>query len=127
MNKVLQVLVVLAALFFLVIGLRWAVDPAGAAATLGMALLDGAGRSSQIADVGVFFLAVGMMILTAVVTGRRSWYHVPALMLFGAAIYRTLAWLFHGAPFAADGIAVELVVGSLLLVAGARLAEGESA
>jgi hypothetical protein len=122
MNKLLQVLVVLAALFFIVVGLRWAVDPAGAAAMLGMPLLEGAGRSSQMADTGVFFLATGMLILTAVVTARRSWYHVPALILFGAAIYRIVAWLFHDAAFVADGLAVEVVVGSLLLLAGARLA-----
>ena len=40
-----------------------------------------------------------------------------------AAIYRIVAWLFHDAAFAADGIAVEVVVGSLLLFAGARLAK----
>lgn len=121
MNKLLQVLVALAALFFIVMGLRWAVDPAGAAATLSMPLLDGAARSSQIADTGLFFLATGVLILTAVVTGRRSWFHVPALILFGAAIYRIVAWLFHDAAFVVDGIAVEVVVGSLLLFAAARL------
>ena len=125
MNKVLKVLVVLAGIFFVVMGLRWAVDPAGAAAALGMTLLEGAGRSSQMADIGVFFLATGLMVLTGVVTGRRHWYHVTALILFGAAIYRIVAWLFHDAAFAADGIAVEIIVGSLLLLAGSRLAEPE--
>ncbi|MCB1855746.1 MAG: hypothetical protein KDI05_12755 [Halieaceae bacterium] len=122
MNTVLKVLVVLAGLFFVVMGLRWAVDPAGAAATLGMPLLEGAARSSQMADIGVFFLAGGLFIFTAVITARRSWYHVPALIMFGAAIYRLIAWLFHDAAFVVDGIAVEVIVGSLLLFAGARLA-----
>lgn len=126
MNKLLQVLVVLPAILFIVIGLRWAVDPAGAAAALGMTLMEGVGRSSQMADVGTFFLAMGMLMLVAVITAQRSWFHVPALILFCAAIFRIVAWLFHDAALAADMIAVEVVVGVLLLVAAARLSTGEA-
>ena len=126
MNKLLKVLVVLPAIFFIVMGLRWAVDPAGAAAALGMTLMEGVGRSSQMADVGTFFLAMGMLMLVAVITAQRSWFHVPALILFCAAIFRIVAWLFHDAALAADMIAVEVVVGVLLLVAAARLSTGEA-
>ena len=126
MNKLLKVLVVLPAILFIVIGLRWAVDPAGAAAALGMTLMEGVGRSSQMADVGTFFLAMGMLMLVAVITAKRAWFHVPALILFGAAIFRIVAWLFHDAALAADMIAVEVVVGGLLLVAAARLSTAET-
>jgi hypothetical protein len=126
MNKLLKVLVVLPAILFIFIGLRWAVDPAGAGAALGMSLLSGVGLSSQIGDTGVFFLTMGMLMLTAVITGERRWFHVPALMLFGVAVFRTVAWLFHDAAFAVQSIAVEIVVGSLLLFAASRLGSGES-
>ncbi|MCB1698396.1 MAG: hypothetical protein H6984_00250 [Pseudomonadales bacterium] len=122
MNSLLRVLCTLAAVFFVVMGLRWLVDPAGVAAVLGMPLLDGAGRSTQIADLAVFFLAVGMMILVALLTSRRHWFLVPALMLLGAAIFRILAWLVHDASFAGESVALEMVVACLLFLSCARLA-----
>ena len=63
MKTLLRILVTLPGVLFVVIGLRWAVDPTGAAAELGMSLLEGVGRSSQIADVGALFLAMGLMML----------------------------------------------------------------
>lgn len=124
MDKVLKLLVVLLGLLFVVMGLRWVVDPAGAAAGLGMPLLEGVARSSQIADVGSFFLAMGGLVLVAVATARRSWYYVSALIPLVAAVIRLVAWQFHGAAFAGVPIAVEVVSGCLLLVAASRLGRG---
>ena len=121
MKTVLRVLVVLAAITFLVIGLRWAIDPSAAASDLGMTLLSGVGRSSQIGDVGALFLSMGSMILIALTTGQRSWFYAPALMLSLIAVLRILAWLFHDAALALDMIVVEVVVASLLLLASSRL------
>ena len=121
MKTVLRVLVVLAAITFLVIGLRWAIDPSSAASDLGMTLLSGVGRSSQIGDVGALFLSMGSMILIALTTGQRSWFYAPALMLSLIAVLRILAWLFHDAALALDMIVVEVVVASLLLLASSRL------
>ena len=59
MNNFLRIVVALPAIGFLVIGLRWAIDPSTAASDLGMTLLSGLGRSSQIADVGALFLSMG--------------------------------------------------------------------
>lgn len=80
MNKVLIVIVALPGILFVVTGLRWLVDPASAAGQLGMPLLDGVGRSSQIGDISGFFLTLGMLILIALITAKRSWYY-PAIML----------------------------------------------
>ena len=49
MNKILKVIVAVPAILFLIIGLRWLVAPAGVAGEFGMPLLDGLGRSTQIA------------------------------------------------------------------------------
>jgi hypothetical protein len=124
-NKVLRVLVALPGILFVVMGLRWLVDPTGAASGLGMELLDGIGRSTQIADLAVFFLAMGMMILVGLITSQRHWFHVPALMLLGAAIFRVLAWLLHDAALAGQLIGVELVVACLLLFGASRLSTRE--
>lgn len=122
MKILLRILVVLPAIFFIMIGVRWAVDPGGAAATLGMTLQDGVGRSTQIGDIGGFFLATGMMMLGALVTAQRPWFYAPALLLFLIAVFRTIAWLAHGAALAIDAILVELIVASILLFASSRLA-----
>ena len=121
MKTVLRVLVVLAAITFLVIGLRWAIDPSSAASDLGMTLLSGVGRSSQIGDVGALFLSMGSMILIALVTGQRSWFYAPALMLSLIAVLRILAWLLHDAALTLDMIILEVIVASLLLFASSRL------
>ena len=125
MNRILRALVALPGIFFVVMGLRWLVDPAGAAGDMDMELLDGIGRSTQIGDLATFFLALGMMILVGLITSQRRWFHVPALMLLGAAIFRVLAWLLHDAALAGQLIAVELVVACLLLFAASRLTAGE--
>ena len=42
--------------FFTLMGLRWAFDPSSAAESLGMVLLDGNALSTQIGDLGSFFI-----------------------------------------------------------------------
>ncbi len=123
MKTVLRILVTLPAVLFVVMGLRWITDPTGAATALGMTLLDGVGRSSQIGDVGALFLSMGMMMMLALITARRSWFYAPALMLALIAVLRLLAWLLHGAALALDAIIVEVVVASILLFAASRLAQ----
>lgn len=123
MTKVLPIIVGLLALLFAAIGLRWLVDPAGAAGELGMPLLDGLGRSAQIGDMGSFFLSVAVFILLALTTGRRSWYYPPIILLSVTAFMRTIAWIFHDASLALDMIGVEIVVSVILYVASSKLSE----
>ena len=119
-NKFLSALVVLPAVLFVVTGVRWLVDPADVAPTLGLALDQGLGLSSQVGDLSSFFLTLGICILAAVVTGRRTWYYTPILLLSLAAIGRLVAWLVHDAALAPQ-IGLELVIAVLLLVASRRL------
>jgi hypothetical protein len=121
MNKILRVIVALPGILFVVIGLSWLVDPAGAAKNLGMTLFDGLGRSSQIADFGAFFTTGGCLVLIGVITQKRTWLYAPAMMLCFAAVFRILAWLIQGAAFAGPQIAVEVVLTGLLLFAASRL------
>ena len=118
MNKVLRILTALPALMFLATSVRWLVDPEGAAATIGMPLLDGLARSSQIGDLGAFFLAAGSMLLLGVITLQRAWFYGAALLFGGAAVFRVLAWAAQDAALATPMIVVEVVV-TLLAVATA--------
>ena len=122
MKTLLRVLVALAGILFVVLGLRWAVDPSSAAASLKMTLMTGVGLSSQIADVGAFFLSGGIMILLGLITSKPSWFQAAALMVALAAVYRVLAWLVHDAALAMDMIVVEVVLTTLLLFASSKLA-----
>lgn len=121
MNKIINVIVGLVGGLFVIMGLSWLVDPAGAAKNLGMPLLEGLGRSSQIADCGAFFTTGGSMVLIGIITRQRTWLYAPSMMLCCAAVFRILAWLVHGAAFATPQIAVEVVLTALLMFAASRL------
>jgi hypothetical protein len=105
---------------FLLQGVAFVAAPASAAASLGMALLDGVGRSTQIGDFASFFLTLGATMLAGSLGGRPRLLFVPAGMLAATAVVRTLAWLVHGAAFAATFVAVEVAVAALLVTAARR-------
>ena len=119
MKIVLKVILAFPAVLFIVMGVRWFVDPVGIAPDFGFALGDGVGRSSQVGDFAAFFLTMGMCILIGLVSGRRAWYYPPIMLLLFAATGRVLAWTLHDASFAGSMIAFEVLVAALLL-AGAR-------
>lgn len=121
MNNLIKVLVVAPAILFIVMGIRWLVAPAGIASEFGFELGQGLGLSSQIGDMSAFFLTGGMCALIAVISGRRTWYYPPMMLLGLTAIGRVIAWSVHGAEFATTPIAVEVIVTVILLVASRRL------
>ena len=123
LNLVLKLLVVLPAILFVVTGLRWLVAPAGVAPMFGLPLLDGVGLSSQIGDMSGYFLTLGLCMLTALVSGNRTWYYPPVLLLLLTAMGRILAWLIHDAALAVNMIVPEIVVAIILLAASRRLAQ----
>jgi hypothetical protein len=122
-KTILKVIVVLPAVLFIIMGLRWLVDPAGIAPEFGFVLGDGVGRSSQVGDFAAFFLAMGACILTGLVSGRRVWYYPPVMLLLLAATGRVLAWAVHEATFAGSMIAFEVLIAALLLAASRWLPE----
>ncbi|MBT3409746.1 MAG: hypothetical protein HN744_14440 [Halieaceae bacterium] len=121
MNKILKVLILLPAILFLVIGLRWLVDPAGVAPSFGLALSQGLGLSSQVGDMAGFFLTTSICMLIAVIGGHRIWFYPPVMLLSITALGRIVAWLVHDAGLATEQIAVEVIVSVLLLIASRRL------
>ncbi len=123
MNKILKVVVALTAVVFASIGLRWLVAPEGVATEFGMTLMEGLGLSSQIGDLGAYFLSLAIFILLALATGRRTWYYPPIILLGLTAIMRTMAWMFHGASLAMDMISVEVIVCAILYIGSLRVAD----
>lgn len=121
MQPRLRLVVTLLGGFFALQGLAWLVAPARAAAGLGMPLLDGLGRSTQIGDFASFFLTAGVTMLLGSRPGHARILLFPAALVGGAAVTRTLAWLLHGADFAALFIPVEVVTGLVLFTAAGKL------
>ena len=67
--------------FFLINGLQWIIAPARIAEQLGMPLLEGVGLSTQIGDMGSFFITVGAMTLIGAITTTRHWFYAPSMLL----------------------------------------------
>ena len=109
----LRTLMALPAVVFIVIGLRWLVAPDASAAFFGMTIMEGLGLSTQIGDMAAIFLTLGLSVLAGLVSGKRTWFLVPSIFLVLVATARILAWAFHGATFAADMIAQELLIAAL--------------
>ena len=127
MKTTMKVITALAALLFISIGVRWAVAPAGVAEEFGMPLLQGMGLSTQIGDLGSFFLCGGLMGLIGIYTERRDWLYAAAMLLTGTAIFRTIAWAAHDAALAVQSISVEVIVTAILLVTAAQFKPAASA
>ena len=123
MKNFLRVLAGFFGAFFLLMGLRWIIDPSSAAASLGMPLLEGAGLSTQIGDVGSFFITIGVMTLIGVIKQKRHWLYAPSMLLLVAALYRVLSTILHGAAFALPAIAIEIIVGLFLIFAGPKISK----
>lgn len=121
MNKTLKIITALPAIIFLLMGVNWLARPRDAADALGMPLLDGIGRSTQIGDMSAFFLALGAMISIGLITHKPAWLSAPALLLGLAASCRILAWLLHDAALPMDLIAPEIIFCALLLFSASRL------
>ena len=121
LNIVLRVLVALPAVMFVVMGLRWLVDPAGIAPQMGLTLETGVGLSTQVGDMAAFMLLLGLCMLTALVSGRRFWYYPPIILMLLAVVGRFVAWLFHDAALPASMVAPEIVIPTILWLASRRL------
>ena len=116
-------LAALPALLFIVMGLRWLVDPGGIATELGLTVETGLGLSTQIGDLAAFFLVAGLCIVIGLVSAERIWFYPVVMLLLIAALGRTIAWTLHGAMFAPQLIMFEIVVALLLQTASKFLAE----
>lgn len=113
-------------LFYLAQALNWLAKPLAAAEALGMPLLEGMGRSTQIGDFSAFFFTLGALGLLGAYHCTPSWPRAGALLIGSAGITRTLSWLIHGAPFAFEFIVVEFATAGLLLFAAYRFQARES-
>ena len=117
---VVTIFLILPAAFFLFTGFRWLVSPADAAGALLMPLLSGSGLGSQIGDIGGMFLALGIVVMGAVVTQKGDWLMPVAIVLGCIVLFRLLAFSLYSAPLAPQAIVFELAL-SVWFVFASRL------
>ena len=117
----------LPALLFIVMGLRWLVDPAGISGQFGLQYGGGLGGSSLVGDFGAFFLTLGLCLLLGLVTHNRLWFYPPIMLLLFAATGRVISWLLHDAAFAGQMIAFEVIVSLIILAVVKWYPESSSA
>ncbi len=122
LDKAIRGVAGLFGLLFFAMGIRWLVDPGGAAEGIGMPVLDGLARSSQSGDLGAFFVVAGGFALLGAITRNATLLYTPAALVGIAALFRLLAWLTQGAAFASAFILFELVACAVFLFARHRLA-----
>lgn len=107
--------------FMTITAISWIFDPSAAAASLGMPYLDGLARSTQLGDFTAFFVFIAVMCWLGALTKKGHYLQSAGLLLFLAAVFRTLAWAVYGADFATDFIAFEVVCAGLLAFSATRI------
>jgi hypothetical protein len=122
LDKIIRVLAYLVSLLLLVTAAGWMLDPAGAADNLGMPLLEGIGRSSQVGDMTAFFAVAGIFGFWGLIANNRYLLYAPAALVGLAALFRTLAWLLHDAALA-EMIVPEIVMLVIYLLASRKMGE----
>lgn len=108
--SLLRILGAIPAIPMLFNGIGFLTKPEQTAASLGMDLLDGMGRSTQIGDTASFFIGTAVLILLGVITMKGRWFYVGAMFLGLAAVSRIIAASALGAGMATQLIAVEVVL-----------------
>ncbi len=116
---------ILPAVFFLFTGYRWLVSPETAASNLMMPLLKGAALSSQMGDVGGLFLAMGLLVTGAVVSGKGDWLKSVSIILACIAVFRILAYTLHGAVLIRQMFVFEIVLSIWFGIASRKLSKKE--
>lgn len=117
---------ILPGVFFLYTGFQWLVSPEAAASALMMPLLEGAGRSSQMSDIGGLFLGMGLVVMSAVVTRKGDWLMPISIILACIGIFRLLAFSLHDATLIPQMVVVEIVLSAWFAIASRKLSVEES-
>ena len=112
---------ILPGIFFLFTGFQWLASPETAADALMMPLLDGAGRSSQMSDIGGLFLGMGLVVMSAVVTRKGDWLMPVSIILACIAVFRLLAFALHDATLIPQMVVIEIVLSVWFAIASQKL------
>lgn len=126
MTTVLRIFSGLFGLLFGISFLNWLLAPAAAAEMLGMPLLDGVARNTQIGDFTAFFFTLTVLIGLGIWRKQAQPLFGACLLLGSAAVFRLLSALIHDATLAPVSVGVEVVAAAVLLAYALRLPGGRA-
>ena len=109
-NKIIRAIAAIPGLVMLQGGVSFLIQPEQQVKGLGMELLDGIGRSTQLGDLAAFFIGSAIFIFMGAALSKGRWLYAGAMLIGGAAVMRFLAAMVAGAEMATQFIVAELVM-----------------
>ena len=92
-----------------IIALRWILSPEDSAYSLGMVLLDGAGRNTQIRDFTALFASTSIFCFLSIVTRQYQWIFSSGIVFSLIALINVLASQLHDAPLTYSSLIAEII------------------
>ena len=92
-----------------IIALRWILLPEDSANSLGMVLLDGAGKNTQIRDFTALFTSTSIFCFLSIVTRQYQWIFSSGIVFSLIALISLLASQLHDAPLTYSSLIAEII------------------
>ena len=92
-----------------IIALRWILSPEDSANSLGMVLLDGAGRNTQIRDFTALFASTSIFCFLSIITRQYQWIFSSGIVFSLIALISVLASQLHDAPLTYSSLIAEII------------------
>ena len=92
-----------------IIALRWILSPEDSANSLGMVLLDGAGRNTQIRDFTALFASTSIFCFISITTRQYQWIFSSGIVFLLIALISVLASQIHDAPLTYSSLIAEII------------------
>ena len=92
-----------------IIALRWILSPEDSANSLGMVLLEGAGRNTQIRDFTALFASTSIFCFLSIVTRQYQWIFSSGIVFLLIALISVLASQLHDAPLTYSSLIAEII------------------
>ena len=92
-----------------IIALRWILSPEDSANALGMVLLEGAGRNTQIRDFTALFASTSIFCFLSITTRQYQWIFSSGIVFSLIALISVLASQLHDAPLTYSSLIAEII------------------
>ena len=92
-----------------IIAIRWILLPEESAISLGMILLDGSGRNTQIRDFTAIFASTAIFCFLSIATKQFQWIFSSGIIFSIIAIISVVASQLHDAPITYSSLIAEII------------------
>ena len=107
--KLANILSGILGLVLTIIAIRWILLPEESANSLGMILLDGSGRNTQIRDFTSIFASTAIFCSLSIATKQFQWIFSSGIIFLIIAIMSIVASQLHEAPISYSSLIAEII------------------